>query len=66
MLYCVVMSKNPLIASFQLLSAVSLNLGWSQNGILGNWLTNYHTMPHFEALKIHSSGKHCEKSRNCL
>ena len=23
-------------------------------------------MPHFEALQIDSSGKHCEKRRNCL
>ena len=26
----------------------------------------YHTMPHFDALKIYSYGKHCEKRRNCL
>ena len=29
-------------------------------------LTHYHTMPHFDALKIYSCGKHCEKRRNCL
>ena len=29
-------------------------------------LTNYHTTPHFDALKIYSCGKHCEKRRNCL
>ena len=29
-------------------------------------LTHYHTMPHFDALTIYSSGKHCEKKRNCL
>ena len=34
--------------------------------ILSNVLTHYHTMPHFQALKIHSCGKHCEKRRNCL
>ena len=28
--------------------------------------THYHTMPHFDALKIHSCGKHYEKRRNCL
>ena len=28
-----------LIGTFQLLSAASLNLGWSQNGVLGNGLT---------------------------
>ena len=30
--------KNPLIATFHLSFAVSLNLGWSQNGVLGNGL----------------------------
>ena len=29
-------------------------------------LTHYHTMPHFDALKIYSCGKHGEKRRNCL
>ena len=29
-------------------------------------LTYYHTMPHFDALKIYSCGKHCKKRRNCL
>ena len=29
-------------------------------------LTHYHTMPHFDALKIYRCGKHCEKRRNCL
>ena len=24
-------------------------------------LTRYHTMPHFDTLKIYSGGKHCEK-----
>ena len=31
-------SLNPLMATFQLSSAASLNLGWSQNGVLGNVL----------------------------
>ena len=31
-------SKIPFIATFQLSSAASLNLGWSQNGVLGNGL----------------------------
>ena len=31
-------SKNPLIATFQFSSAASLNLGWSQNGVLENGL----------------------------
>ena len=30
------------------------------------FLTNYHIMLHFDALKIYSCGKHCEKRRNCL
>ena len=25
-----------------------------------------HTVPHFDALKIYSCGKHCVKRRNCL
>ena len=29
-------------------------------------LTHYQTVPHFDALKIYSCGKHCEKRRNCL
>ena len=29
-------------------------------------LTHYHTMLHFDAIKINSCGKHCEKRRNCL
>ena len=29
-------------------------------------LTRYHTMPHFDALKIYSCGKHWEKRRDCL
>ena len=28
--------------------------------------THYHTLPHFDALKIYSCGKHFEKGRNCL
>ena len=30
------------------------------------YLTHYHTMPHFDALKIYSCGKLCKKRRNCL
>ena len=29
-------------------------------------LTHYHTILHFDALKIYSCGEHCEKRRNCL
>ena len=28
--------------------------------------THYHTMPHFDALKIYSCRKHCDKRTNCL
>ena len=31
-----------------------------------NVLTQYHTLPSFDALKIYGCGKHCEKRRNCL
>ena len=53
-------------AIFQLSSAASLNLGWSQNGVSGNGLTHYHTMRHFDALKIYSCGKHCDKRTKLL
>ena len=36
-------SKYPLIVTFQLSSAASLNLGRSQNGVLGNGLTGHMT-----------------------
>ena len=29
-------------------------------------LTHYHTMPHFDAPKIYSCGKHCEKKEKLL
>ena len=35
-------------------------------GLFWKGLTHYHTMPHFDTLKIHSCGKHREKRRNCL
>ena len=34
--------------------------------IFMHYLSHYHTMLHFDALKIYSYGKHCEKRRNCL
>ena len=40
-------SDNPLIATFQLWSAASLNFGWPQNGVLGNGLTLSQTSPGF-------------------
>ena len=38
----------------------------SETNLLYIHLTHYHTMPHFDALKINSCGKHCENRRNCL
>ena len=38
-------SENSLIATFQLSSAASLNLGLSQNGVLGNGLTSHMDQP---------------------
>ena len=35
-------------------------------GLFGKWLTHYHTIPHFGAIKIYSCGKHCIKWKNCL
>ena len=35
-------------------------------GLSVKGLTHYHTMLHFDALKIYSCGKLCEKRRNCL
>ena len=38
--------------------------------LTGKELTHYHTIPHFDAPKTYSCGKHCgkhcEKRRNCL
>ena len=42
-------SKNPSTATFHLSPAASLNLGRSQNGILGKGLTHFHTMTLFDA-----------------
>ena len=43
---------------------------WSKGLIATSYnkfsLTHHHTMPHFDALKIYSCGKHCKKRRNCL
>ena len=45
------------IATIKFLVKVSKNL---------LYLTHYHTIPHFDALKIYSGRKHCEERRNCL
>ena len=37
-------TKNPLIATFKLLSAASLNLGCPQNGVIGNGLRSLHLL----------------------
>ena len=34
--------------------------------VLAGVLTHYHTIPHFDTLKIYIRGKHCEKRRNYL
>ena len=33
---------------------------------MGLFYNTFHTMPHFNALKMYSCRKHCEKRRNCL
>ena len=53
MFFFLICILNPLTATFQLSSAASLNLGWSQNGVLGNGLTYFHTILHFDALKLY-------------
>ena len=35
-------------------------------GLFGKGLTHYHTMPHFDALKLYSCGKECEKKEKLL
>ena len=35
-------------------------------GIVYKKLTHYHTILHFDTLKIYSCRKHCEKKRICL
>ena len=46
--FSAILSKTPLMALFQLLSAVSLNLGQAQNGVLGNGLMPEQNLCHFE------------------
>ena len=47
-------------------SAHAFNLDQSKNLSFGKELTHYHTIPHFDALKINSCGKHCEIRKYCL
>ena len=61
-------SKNKFhfLSTFILSSANAFNLDQPANLLFGKELTNYHTIVHFEVLKMYSCGKHCEKRRNCL
>ena len=55
------MNRNKMFGSFPVLT------GWPLKELPQNWncLAHYHTMLHFDALKIYRRGKHCEKRRNC-
>ena len=37
-----------------------------QKTCIGQGLTHYHAIPHFDALMIYRCGKYCEKRRICL
>ena len=52
-------------ATLKLSSAIAFNLDKAKILSSGTGLTHYHTVLHFDALKIYSCGKHCEKRRNC-
>ena len=58
--------KSQLKLTFNLSSAKAFSLVKDKMLSFGNELTHYHTMPRFDARKICSCGKHCEKRRNCL
>ena len=45
-------SLNPLMATFKLSSAASLNLGWSQNGVLGNGLKTDEKLTLYQTTKF--------------
>ena len=55
-----------ILATFNLSSANAFNLVTSEILSIDKEVTHYHTLPHFDALKIYSCGKHWEKRRNCL
>ena len=42
------------------------NVGYKYPLVSLNDLTHYHTMTHFDALKMYSCGKHCEKKEKLL
>ena len=46
-----------IFVTFNLLSANAFNLVWSKILLCGNGLSHYHTMPHFDTLKIYSNSK---------
>ena len=50
-----------ILATFDLLSANALSLDQAKILSFGKDLTHNHTIPHFDALKICSCGKHCEE-----
>ena len=37
-----------------------------KSSLKNKFLTHCNTILHFDALKIYSCGKHCEKRRNCF
>ena len=51
---------------FEIVVCKLFQFGRAKNLSFGKELTHYHTIPQFEALKIYSGRKHCEKRRNCL
>ena len=42
-----------------------LGLSLCVTGPVEPYLTHFHTILHFDTLKIYSCGRHCEKRRNC-
>ena len=61
---------SPFVHIFDIISVLAAELEEPKTGISGKglkaFLTHYHTIPHFDALKIYSCRKHCEKRRNCF
>ena len=51
---------------YEIVIYILFHFGKVENLSFGTGLTHHQTMPHFDALKIYSCGKHCEKRRNCL
>ena len=41
-------------------SSIDKNQNYNKKKVNGVCLTRFHTMPHFDALKIYNCGKHCE------